>query len=47
MPATSHPRAAATRRLLGLDGINARTGRSRFKAADGERPVLDHVTLLN
>ena len=36
-----------TRRLLGLDGINARTGRSRFKAADGERPVLDHVTLLN
>ena len=36
-----------TRRLLGLDGINDRTGRSRFKAADGERPVLDHVTLLN
>jgi hypothetical protein len=36
-----------TRRLLGLDGINVRTGRSRFKAADGKRPVLDHVTLLN
>jgi hypothetical protein len=38
---------AYTRRLLGLDGINARTGRSRFKAADGGRPVLDDVKLLN
>jgi hypothetical protein len=38
---------AYTRRLLGLDGINARTGRSRFKAADGGRPVLDDVRLLN
>jgi len=36
-----------TRRLLGLDGINTRTGRSRFKAADGGRPVLDDVKLLN
>lgn len=29
------------RRILGLDGVNARTGRTRFKTIDGQARVLD------
>jgi hypothetical protein len=34
-----------TRRLLGLDGVNA-SGRSRLKAADGQAFVVEDVKLL-
>jgi hypothetical protein len=33
------------RRLLGLDGINPRTGRTRLKAADGKAHTPDRMTL--
>lgn len=35
------------RRLLGLDGINTTTGRTRFKTVDGEAHVVDDIKLLN
>jgi hypothetical protein len=35
-----------TRRLLGLDGVNA-SGRSRLKAADGQAFVVEEVKLLD
>ena len=35
-----------TRRLLGLDGIEGESGRTRLKTADGEPFVLDNVNLL-
>jgi len=35
-----------TRRLLGLDGINTETGRSRLKTIDGEPFVLENIELL-
>ncbi len=34
------------RRILGLDGIDARTGRSRFKTIDGEARVIGDAKLL-
>lgn len=35
-----------TRRLLGLDGINSETGRTRLKTVDGQPSVLENVELL-
>jgi len=35
------------RRLLGLDGINTTTGRTRFKTVDGEAHVVTDIKLLN
>jgi len=35
------------RRLLGLDGVNAATGRTRLKVIDGEAQVLGDARLLN
>jgi len=35
-----------TRRLLGLDGVRAGSGRTRLKAIDGEAFVIDHTNLL-
>jgi len=35
------------RRLLGLDGINITTGRTRFKTVDGEAHMVDDIKLLN
>lgn len=35
------------RRLLGLDGINTTTGRTRFKTVDGEAHVVSDIKLLN
>jgi hypothetical protein len=34
-----------TRRMLGLDGVQAATGRTRLKAIDGEAHVLDEASL--
>jgi hypothetical protein len=36
-----------TRRLLGLDGVQPRNGKTRLKAIDGEAFVLDDSNLLN
>jgi hypothetical protein len=36
-----------TRRLLGLDGVNAGSGRTRLKAIDGEAFVIDDTNLLD
>ena len=36
-----------TRRLLGLDGVDPKTGRTRLKAADGKARVLDDIRLLD
>lgn len=36
-----------TRRLLGLDGVNAGSGRTRLKAIDGEAFVIDDKNLLD
>ena len=36
-----------TRRLLGLDGVRAGSGKTRLKAIDGEAFVLDDSSLLN
>ena len=36
-----------TRRLLGLDGIDTETGRTRFKALTGEAHVVEDAKLLN
>ena len=36
-----------TRRLLGLDGVNPGSGRTRLKSIDGEAFVLDDGTTLN
>jgi len=35
------------RRLLGLDGINTTTGRTRFKTVDGEAHRVEDIKLLN
>lgn len=35
------------RRLLGLDGIDAKTGRTRFKTVDGTAHVVADIKLLN
>lgn len=35
------------RRLLGLDGIDPATGRTRFKTVDGEAHVVDDIKRLN
>ena len=35
-----------TRRLLGLDGIDSETGRTRLKTLDGEPFVLEDVRQL-
>ena len=35
-----------TRRLLGLDGVNTRSGRTRLKALDGEAFVIEDENLL-
>ncbi len=34
------------RRILGLDGVDAKTGRSRFKTIDGEARVIDDARRL-
>lgn len=36
-----------TRRLLGLDGVDTRTGRTRLKTADGKARVLEDIRLLD
>ncbi|NNG04436.1 MAG: hypothetical protein HKM95_10100 [Inquilinus sp.] len=36
-----------TRRLLGLDGIDASSGRTRFKTVDGTAHVLEDIKLLD
>ena len=36
-----------TRRLLGLDGVRAGSGKTRLKAIDGEAFVLDESTTIN
>lgn len=36
-----------TKRILGLDGISARTGRSRFKTIDGEASPVHETKLLS
>jgi len=36
-----------TRRLLGLDGVQPGSGRSRLKSIDGEAFVVDETSLLN
>ncbi len=36
-----------TRRLLGLDGVKARSGRTRLKAINGEAFVIDDKNLLD
>ncbi len=36
-----------TRRLLGLDGVNADSGRTRLKAINGEAFVIDDKNLLD
>lgn len=38
---------AHVRRMLGLDGVNPRSGRTRLKAVDGEAHRLDDPNLLN
>jgi hypothetical protein len=35
------------RRILGLDPVSGRTGRSRFKTIDGTSQVVDGVERLN
>jgi hypothetical protein len=36
-----------SRRILGLDSVSGRTGRSRFKTIDGTSHVVDRTKLLN